>query len=172
MTQSEIENEPPGGKVVLRHTPGRTVAFVAFVLVWAVYIGFHLVFHQSRILWLDALGGLAGAALAYTGLAVAAQAVRGVPVLQMSEAGIAINHPWGRMFVRWTDTADFSAGNFRWVRIRLREGARPVGSTWTLIASASLWTRRTIAVPAFTTVAHPTEIAEALTLLRSRYCAG
>ena len=172
MAQSEIENQPPAGDVVLRHTPGRTVAFVAILLVWAVYIGLHLVFHPARILWLDALGGLAAAVLAYTGLAVAAQAVRGVPLLHMSEAGIAINNPWGRMFVRWTDTADFSAGNFRWVRIRLREGARLVGSTWTLIASASLWARKTIAVPAFTTVAHPIEIAEALILLRSRYCAG
>ncbi len=172
MAQSEIENQPPAGNVVLRHTPGRTVAFVAIVLVWAVYLGLHPVFHPGGILWLDALGALAAAALAYSGLAVAAQAIRGVPLLQMSEAGIAINNPWGRMFVRWTDTADFSAGNFRWVRIRLREGARPAGSTWAIIASASLWARRTIAVPAFTTVARPTEIAEVLALLRSRYCAG
>jgi hypothetical protein len=92
--------------------------------------------------------------------------------LQTSEAGIAINNPWGRMFVRWPDTAEFSAGNFRWVRIRLREGARPVGSIWARIASASLWARRTIAVPAFTTVARPSEIAEGLTLLRSRYGVG
>ena len=62
MAHSEVESQPPAGNVVLRHTPGRTVAFVAIVLVWAVYIGLHLVFHPARILWLDALGGLAAAA--------------------------------------------------------------------------------------------------------------
>jgi hypothetical protein len=168
----EIESQLGAGYVVLRHAPGRTAAFVAIVLAWALYFGFHVVLRPAGILWLDALGALLAAALALTGIVVAVQAVRGIPLLQASESGIAIKSPWGSMFVRWQDVAEFSAGNFRWLRIRLRDGARPVASTWTRLASASLWARRTIAVPAFTTVARPTEIAEVLTLLRARYGAG
>jgi hypothetical protein len=76
------------------------------------------------------------------------------------------------MFVRWSDTSEFSAGNYRWLKIRLREGARPVSLPWTRILNASIWARRTIAVPAFTTAEHPVEIARRLTVLRSHHVAN
>jgi len=73
------------------------------------------------------------------------------------------------MFVRWSDTDGFAPGNFRWLRIRLREGAWPDGSVWTRFASASLWARRTIAVAAYATVEGPAEVADALTRMRLRF---
>jgi hypothetical protein len=167
MTQMEISHPPATGNLVLRHAPGRTVAFVAIVFVWALTFELQAVPHLNGMLWYGAIGCLLGAALAYAGVVVAVQAVRGVPLLEASDAGIAISSPWGRMFVRWSDTSEFSAGNYRWLKIRLREGARPVGSLWTRILNASIWARRTIAVPAFTTAEHPVEIARRLTVLRS-----
>jgi hypothetical protein len=171
MVLSEIENQLGAGHLVLRHSPIRSVVFVAIVLTWALYLGLHVVLRPAGILWLDAFGGLGAVALAHMGFVVVVQSVRGIPILQATEGGIAINSLWGPMFVRWGDTAEFSAGNFRWLRIRLREGARPVASTWTRFANASLWASRTIAVTAFTTVAHPTAIAEGLSTLHARYCA-
>ena len=162
MALSEIENQLGAGHVVFRHARGRTIVFVAIVLIWARSF---LVWHP--IVWLDVLGGLIAAFLAYTGIIVAVQAVRGTPLLEASETGIAINTPWGAMFIHWRDAAEFSAGKYRWLRIRLREGSRPVASTWTRIASRSWWRRRTILVPTFTTVARPVEIAEALNTLRA-----
>jgi hypothetical protein len=169
MALSEIENQLGAGHVVLRHAPGRTVAFVAVVFTWAFFFAIQVVLHPAGILWLDAFGGLLAAALVYVGFVVIIQAVRGIPLLEASADGVTINSPWGPMFVRWRDAAEFSAGNFRWLRIRLRGGTRPVASTWTRVANASLWARRTIAVPAFTTVARPTEIAEGLSTLHARY---
>jgi hypothetical protein len=162
---SEIESQLGAGHLVLRHAPGRTVAFVVVVLIFVVSFGLQAV---QALLWpsgilgrYDAFGGLIAAFLAYTGLVVAVQAVRRIPLLEASEAGIAINHPWSAMFVHWRDAAEFSADS-PWLRIRLHEGARPV-------ATASLWTHRTIAVPLCTTVARPAEIAEGLSTLRARY---
>jgi hypothetical protein len=165
MAPRAIENQLGAGHIVLRHAPGRTVVFVAVVLIWAR----SLVWHPAG--WLDVFGGVIAAFLAYTGIVVALQAVRGIPPLETSETGIAINSPWGAMFLHWRDTAEFSPGNYRWLRIRLREGARPVASTWMRIACRSWWRRRTILVPAFTTVARPAEIAEALSSLRATHSA-
>ena len=117
MALSEIENQLSAGHVVFRHARGRTVVFVAIVLIWARSF---LVWHP--IVWLDVLGGLIAAFLACTGIIVAVQAVRGTPLLEASETGIAINTPWGAMFLHWRDAAEFSAGKYRWLRIRLREG--------------------------------------------------
>jgi hypothetical protein len=89
--------------------------------------------------------------------------------LEASETGIAINSPWGAIFVHWRDAAEFSAYSYRQLRINLHEGARPVASTWTLIACGSWWDRSTILVQAFTTVARAAEIAEALSTLGTRY---
>jgi hypothetical protein len=169
MAPSEIENQPGAGQLVLRHAPGRTVAFVAIVLFWAVFFGLQVALRPSGILWLDALGGLIAAFLAYTGIVVAVQAVRDIPLLEASETGIAINSPWGAMFVHWRDAGEFSAYSYRSLRINLREGARPVASTWTRIACGSWWSSRTILVPAFMTVARPAEIAEGLNTLRTRH---
>jgi hypothetical protein len=148
------------------------VAFVAYLFVWALTIGLQAVPHLNGMLWYGAIGCLLGAGLAYSGLVVAVQAIRGVPLLETSDAGIAINSPWGRMFVRWSDTSEFSAGNYRWLKIRLREGARPVSFSWTRILNGSIWARRTIAVPAFTTAEHPVEIARRLTILRAHNVAN
>jgi hypothetical protein len=169
MAPSEIENQLGAGHLVLRHAPGRTVAFVAIVLFWAIFFGLQVALRPSGILWLDVLGGFIAAFLAYTGIVVAAQAVRGIPLLEASETGIAINSPWGAMFVHWRDAGEFSAYSYRWLRINLREGARPVASTWTRIACGSWWSSRTILVPAFTTVARPAEIAEGSNTLCARY---
>jgi len=172
MTQMEISPSPVAGNLVLRHAPGRTAAFVAIVFVWALTIGLQAVPHLNGILWYGAIGCLLGTALAYAGVVVAVQAIRGVPLLEASDAGIAINSPWGRMFVRWSDTSEFSAGNYRWLKIRLREGERPVSSPWTRILNGSIWASRTIAVPAFTTAERPVEIARRLTVLRSHNVAN
>jgi hypothetical protein len=172
MALPEIENQLGAGHLVLRHAPGRTVAFVVIVLISAVFFGLQAaeaVLCPSGILgWFDAFGGLIAAFLAYTGFVVAVQAVRGIPLLEASEAGIAINSPWSTMFVHWRDAAGFYADS-PWLRIRLRKGARPVASTLMRIATASSWARRTVSVPAFTTVARAAEIAEALSTLRARY---
>jgi hypothetical protein len=168
MASSEIENKLAAGHVVLRYAPGRAVAFVTIVLTWALSFGVN-VLRARGILWLDALDGLAAATLAYTGFVVAVQAVRGIPLLQASEGGIAINSLSGPMFVRWRDAAEFSAGNYQSLGIRLREEARPVASIWTRIAHGSLRARRTIVVPLLLTVARPTEIADCLSTLRARY---
>jgi hypothetical protein len=169
---SEIENQLGGGHLVLRHSPVLTAVFVAVVLIFAVSFGLQAVqavLCPSGMLGrFHAFGGLVAAFLAYTGFVVAVQAVRGIPLLEASEAGIAINSPWSAMFVRWRDVAEFSADS-PWLRIRLREGARPVASTWTRIATASLWARRTITIPLYTTAARPAEIAEGLSTLRARY---
>jgi len=163
----EISQQPAPGGLVLRHVPARTVAFVAIDFAWVLMFGLQPVLRTAGTPWFDALGCLLGAALAYFAVVVAVQAVRGNPLLEASDAGIVINSPWGRMFVRWSDTSEFSAGRYRWLQIRLREGARPTGSPWTRILNASLWARRTIVVPAFTTAEHPAEIARRLTVLRS-----
>jgi len=145
MTPMEISRQP-APRFVLRHAPRRTVAFVAIDLAWALMFGLHAVLPPTGPPWSDALGCLLGAALAYFAMVVAVQGVRGNPVLEASNAGIAINSPWGRMFVRWSETSEFSAGRYRWLQIRLREGARPVCSPWTRMLNASLWARRTIVV--------------------------
>jgi hypothetical protein len=169
MAPWEIEDQLGAGHVVVRHARGRTVALVAIFLTWALIIGLQIISRPATILWLDAFGGLLAAALAYRGFVVVVQAVRGIPLLEASEGGIAINSAWGPMFVPWRDAAEFSASNSRGLLTHLREGARPVASTWTRIGTAYLWARRTILVPAFTTVARPTEIAEGLSTLRARY---
>jgi hypothetical protein len=171
MTPMEISRQP-APRFVLRHAPRRTVAFVAIDLAWALMFGLHAVLPPTGPPWSDALGCLLGAALAYFAMVVAVQAVRGNPVLEASDAGIAINSPWGRMFVRWSETSEFSAGRYRWLQIRLREGARPVCSPWTRMLNASLWARTTIVVPAFTTAENPAEIARRLTVLRSHHVAN
>jgi PH (Pleckstrin Homology) domain-containing protein len=172
MAQKEISHSPVAGNLLLRHAPGRTVAFVAIVFAWALIFGLQTVSRPSGMRWFDALGCLLSIALAYAGVVVAVQAIRGTPLLEASDAGIAVNSPWGRMFVRWSDTSEFSAGNYRWLRIHLREGGRTVGSPLTRILNASVWARRTIAVPAFTTAEHPAEIARRLTVLRTQNVAN
>jgi hypothetical protein len=95
--------------------------------------------------------------------------VRGVPLLQTSDSGISINSFLGHMFVRWSDTAGFTEGIFPWwLRIRQREGAPSAGSTVTRVLNKSLWARSTIAVPLFMTEGNASEIAKALTQIRSR----
>jgi hypothetical protein len=164
----EIEHQLGAGHLVICHAPGRTVGFVAIVLTWALSFGVS-VLRARWVLWLDALDGLAAATLAYTGFVVAVQAVRGIPLLQASEGGIAINSLSGPMFVQWRDVAEFSAGNYQSLGIHLREEARPVTSVWTRIAHGSLWARGTIVVPLLLTVARPTDMADCLRTLRARY---
>lgn len=174
MVKSEIESPPPARNVVFRHAPGRTVVFVAVTFAWVAWFGLQPTLDRMGPSRLAALVVACAAAMAYIGLAVAVQSIRGIPLLQASEAGIAINNPWGRMLVRWPDTEEFSVGSFRGLRIRLREGARPIGSMWSIAWSYSMalipfWERGIILVPTLTAVAAPTEIAEALASLRSRY---
>jgi Bacterial PH domain len=110
--------------------------------------------------------------MACTGLVVAAQSIRGSPLLEATDAGISIYNPWGPLFVRWSDVVEFSAGNFRWLRIRLREGAQPAGPSWVRMLSASVWARNTVVVQMFTTVPRPLDVARALTELQARHLAG
>src|SRR5579862_4948952 len=129
MAQPEIESQPPAGNAAFRHGPGRTVLLVAGMLAWAAFFGYRVTRHPET-LWFTALVVLCGASMAYTVLAVVIQSVRGIPLLQASEAGIAINDPCGRMLVRWPDAEEFSIATSRGITIRLREGARPIDSMW------------------------------------------
>lgn len=181
MALSEIENQLDAGHIVLRHAPGRAVKSVVILLTCIVALLFTL--RPAGTLWGDAFGGLVGALaytdevliaayLAYTCFIVVVQTVRGIPLLEASEGGIAINSSWGPMFVHWRDVAELSAGVFvRRLRIRLREGARPDASTWTRIMNAS-WGDNSVGVSAVTAVAHPIEIVEGLSALRERYGAA
>jgi hypothetical protein len=172
MAQSQIESQPQPGDLVLRHTPVRTVVFVAIMLAQTMLMGCQVVWHPTWPWWVAACDVLGVATASYLGLVVAVRFIRGIPLLQASEAGITINNTSGRLFVRWPDIEDFSADDndiFGSIGIRLREGARPIGSTWTRIMSAYPCKRRTIVVGGFITVARPTQIAEALASLRSRY---
>jgi len=171
MALSEIENQLGADHIVLRHACGRTIAFAAAVLTWALALGLMVVLPPAGRWWHDAFYGSAAAVLAYVGFVVAVQAVRGIALLEASESGIAINSRWGPISMRWRDVAEFSAGDYH-IEIRLREGARPVASTWTRIANASVWARRTIVVPLFTTGTYPTGIAMGLSALRARYDAA
>ena len=160
--------------LVVRHSPGRTVAFVTIAIGWAMAQGLRLAFHSpgQRLGVLDALGVLLVAILGYVSLMVTIQSVSGVPVLQTSDDGISIYNPWGTMFVRWSDIAGFSPGKFRWLRILLKDGAQPVGLSWARILSMSVWVRNTLAVQMYTTVSHPDDVATALTEIQTHYRGG
>ena len=167
MTQSKFDDQLAGGSFVLPHAPIRTATFIAVVLAAGAFVVFESIQKPVGLWW--ALGFLIGTYLAYLALVVAVQAIRRVPLLQASKCGIAINGPLGRMFVCWPDTVKFAEGTTPlWLRIYLREGAPAVGSTLTRMLNASLWARRTVAVPLFTTDEDTAEIVRALTLLRSR----
>jgi hypothetical protein len=167
MTQQPIDDQLATGSLVVPHIRGHAVAFVAVVLAAAIFVGYAAAQNPMGIWW--AVGLLAVALFAYSGLVVAFDAARGVPLLRASDSGVAINSPLGRMFVAWLDTEEFTQGVFDWwLRIRLREGAPPAGSFLTRILSASLWARSAIAVPLFTTGKDAVEISKALTQLRSR----
>src|SRR5271156_240835 len=121
MTQQQIDNQLTAESLVLRHAPGRTIAFVAAIFAVMFFVGYEAAQTPMGIWW--AWNLLVCAVLASIGLTVTFNAVRGVPLLQTSNSGIAINGPLGRMFVGWPDTAEFSEGTFVWwLRIRLREG--------------------------------------------------
>jgi hypothetical protein len=156
---------------VVRHSPGRTVAFLTVAVGWAVAQGFRLAFHPPGQWFglLDALGVLLVAILGYVSLMVTVQSVCDVPVLQTSDDGLSVYNPWGTMFVRWSDIAGFSPGNFRWLRILLKDGAQPVGSRWARILSLSVWVRHALAVQMYTTVSRPDDVARALTEIQTRY---
>jgi hypothetical protein len=88
------------------------------------------------------------------------------------EAGILIDNGWGQMFLEWPDIVEFSPGNSRSLRIRLREGARPAGSWWVRITSTSARARRTLAVQTFMAVPRPDDVATALSEMQTRHLAG
>jgi hypothetical protein len=171
MPKADIANQLTAGNSVLRHNPGRTIAFASLHLAAAAAVGFLVVHDRTRRAF---EGGVAGFGIGYLGLVAAFRAFRGVPVLRASEPGIWINALWGgRIFVSWPDTLEF-APRFYSVTIRLRAGAKPVGSMWARIASVASagWARRTVLVPLWETGADPSEIANALSALRSRCLAG
>lgn len=161
--------DPPAGPV-LHHSFGRTIAFLAIILVWVAFQGHRLALDPPG--WVNALGGVIVVLLGYVGVMVAVQSVRGVPVLQVSDEGLVACNPWGKVFVRWSDIAGFEPGRFRWLRIRLRDGAQPVGTEWTRILSTSLWAENTVAVQMYTTKPSPQDVANALTEMRDRGLAG
>jgi Bacterial PH domain len=159
---------------VVRHWPGRTLAFLTIAVGWAVAQGYRLAFHPPGHWFglLDALGVLLVAMLGYVSLMIAIQSVCGVPVLQTSDDGILVYNPWGTMAVRWSDIAGFSPGNFRWLRILLKDGAQPVGSRWARLLSMSVWVRNTLAVQMYTTVSRPDDVARALAEMQARTRGG
>ena len=109
MALSEIENQLGADHIVLRHACGRTIAFAAAVLTWALALGLMVVLPPAGRWWHDAFYGSAAAVLAYVGFVVAVQAVRGIALLEASESGIAINSRWGPISMRWRDVAECAA---------------------------------------------------------------
>jgi hypothetical protein len=91
--------------------------------------------------------------------------------VQASQAGIWLtSEGGGRTFVSWPDTVEFNEYDSI-LAIRLREGAKPVRSAWARISDAG-WGPRTALVPLWVTAESPSEIANALSILRSRYLAA
>jgi hypothetical protein len=159
----------PSDELVLTHAPGRTAVFVAAVLLMATSTGLTAFNELSRRASpFDLIGVAVTAMLVYIAIMAAVQAVLRRPLLQTSAAGIAITNPWGRLFVPWSDIVNIAPGRFRWLRVTLRAGTRPVGSIWVRLLSASLWVGKTVAVQMFTTVPRPDEAAEALRRIQSR----
>jgi hypothetical protein len=171
MSADQIPDVPQ--ELVLTYAPARTVLFVAGILVMATSTG-RSVWHGFA----DGFGpfDLVGAAVTGMLLYVAAMSVIHAilhhPLLWASPGGVWILNPWGRLFVRWDDIAALGPGRFRWLRIRLRDGARPVGSTWVRLLSASVWVRNTTVVPMFATLPRPNEVADALQRMQARYHAA
>jgi hypothetical protein len=166
----DSDETPP---LVLRHSILRSIAFIAIVLGWTAFELRHAMSDSPAPLafWLHAMGGMVAVILGYVGIMTAIQAVRNIPVLQTSAKGILVCNPWGPMFVRWTDITTFEPGKFRWLRIRLRDEARPMGTIWALFLSRSIWARNTLVVQMYTTIPRPDDVARVLTDLRAQQVA-
>jgi Bacterial PH domain len=159
--------------LVYPYAAGRTAAFVATVFVAGLYVSLRSCQGLAQGFdVLDAFGAVLAASFFALGVMAVVRAVRGAPLVQASAAGITVINPWGQLFVRWADVADIEPVKFRWLRIRLRDGARPVGAGWTRMLSASLWVRNTVAVPLFTIASTPEAVAGALRQMQSRRAAG
>jgi hypothetical protein len=122
--------------------------------------------------WWQALGGLIVALVGYLAVMTAIQAISSLPVLQASVDGVIVRNPWGVLYAPWSDIAGFEPGRFRWLRIRLREGALPVGTTWARVMNASVWTRDTIAVQMYTSIPRPDDVAMDLRALQAHAIGG
>lgn len=156
--------------IVLRHSLVRTIVFVVIVLGWAAIQVRHLISDPAGqgMLWLQLLAGIVAVILGYVGAMAALQAVADLPVLLTTEHGVAAYNPWGPIFIRWSDIATFEPGNFRWLRIRLRDGAEPEGTAWARFLSVSIRARHTLAVQMYTTIPRPEDVATALMEMKAR----